>query len=362
MRRRVTVRGRSGMMTSAMSRLAPVCGAVTLGVLLAPGGALAHGIGGSARDKSVVEFVPLGIEHMLLGWDHLLFIAGVVLLAGELGRAAKLISLFVAGHSLTLLVATLSGWRVDATLVDVVIALSVVYVGVQGLRGRPENWRTVGAVVFGFGLVHGLGLSTRLQDLGLPEDGLLWRVIAFNVGVEVGQLCAIAVIVGIGWLVGRRWRWPALQRAGYGVLVVAGLVAAAVLSISDGSDDASLTASRFCEETASNPPPALAGQHPAKSFYRPGDEVPGADLAHVVGDGYVIVFYDAGLPGARRERLSEWVTGGDHAVIAAPDGRQSEPLKAITAQRELSCSRFEIDTVADFSERWFTDIREGRVQ
>jgi len=313
----------------------------------------------------VLEFVPLGIEHMLLGWDHLLFIAGVVLLAGELVRAAKLISLFVAGHGLTLLVATLSGWRADATLVDVVIALSVVYVGVQGLRGRPESWRTVGAVVFGFGLVHGLGLSTRLQDLGLPEDGLFWRVIAFNVGVEVGQLCAIAVIVGIGWLVGRQWgwRWPALQRAGYGVLAAAGLVAAAVLSFSGLSeDDAGVSASGFCEETASDPPPAIGGQHPDKSFYRPGDDVPGADLAHVVGDGYVIVFYDAGLPGQRRERLSKWVTGREHAVVAAPDARQGEPLKAITAQRELSCSRFELDAVATFSEQWFADLRAERVQ
>jgi Protein of unknown function (DUF3105) len=76
----------------------------------------------------------------------------------------------------------------------------------------------------------------------------------------------------------------------------------------------------------------------------------------------VIVFYDARLPGARRERLSEWVTGREHAVVAAPDPRQREPLKAITAQRGLSCSKFELDAVAGFSEQWFADLRAERVQ
>jgi len=83
------------------------------------------------------------------------------------------ISVCVAGHSLTLLAATLAGWQISATLVDVVIALSVVFVGVMGVRQGPRDWRLIGAAVFGFGLIHGLGLSTRLQHLGLPEDGLL---------------------------------------------------------------------------------------------------------------------------------------------------------------------------------------------
>jgi hypothetical protein len=79
----------------------------------------------------------------------------------------------VAGHSLTLLVATLAGWKLNATVVDVVIALSLVYVAVQWIRGRPESLRVMGVPVFAFGLVHGLGLSTRLQALGLPDDGLV---------------------------------------------------------------------------------------------------------------------------------------------------------------------------------------------
>lgn len=78
----------------------------------------AHGIEADASGKSAWEFLPLGIEHMLLGWDHLLFILGVLLLAANLARAAKLISSFVVGHSLTLIVATLAEWRVHAGVVD----------------------------------------------------------------------------------------------------------------------------------------------------------------------------------------------------------------------------------------------------
>ncbi|WP_020389688.1 HupE/UreJ family protein [Kribbella catacumbae] len=134
----------------------------------------------------------------MLGWDHLLFIAGIVLLSGELRRAAKLISVFVVGHSTTLIIATLGGWRVNPTVVDVVIALSLVFIGAVDWFGHRDRWRLFGLGVLGFGLIHGVGLSTRLQDLGLPEEGLLARVIAFNIGIEIGQLLGIAVMVAIG--------------------------------------------------------------------------------------------------------------------------------------------------------------------
>src|SRR5680860_162345 len=83
-----------------------------------PSPASAHGISGDAGERSVLGFVPLGIEHMLFGWDHILFIGGVVLLAGGWRRAAKLITVFVVGHSITLITATLAGWQVNPTLVD----------------------------------------------------------------------------------------------------------------------------------------------------------------------------------------------------------------------------------------------------
>ena len=220
-----------------------VAGFVAALAAVAPQGAWAHGIANSARHKSIPEFLPLGIEHMLLGWDHLLFIAGVVLLAGNLRRAAKLITLFVAGHSLTLLIATMAGWQISAVAVDVVIGLSVVFVGVIGVRDRPRDWRLIGAAVFGFGLIHGLGLSTRLQHLGLPDDGLLARVIAFNVGVEIGQLLALTVIVGLGALLLRRLPRQRLQRAAYTTFIATGLIAAGALSLR-GADEAGTPASQ----------------------------------------------------------------------------------------------------------------------
>jgi hydrogenase/urease accessory protein HupE len=190
----------------------------------------AHGITGRATDLSTLGYVPLGIEHMLLGWDHLLFVLGIVLLAGQPQRAAKLISLFVLGHSLTLIAGTLLEWRLSPVFVDGVIALSVVYVAVLGLRGRPEDWTAVAATVFGFGLVHGLGLSTRLQELGIPDDGLLGKTLAFNVGLEIGQLLAVLVMVAVIRAVAPRVRgWAAVKRGLFGAMAVAGTLGAALL-------------------------------------------------------------------------------------------------------------------------------------
>ncbi len=155
-------------------------------------------------ERSLIDYLPLGFGHMVCGWDHLLFIAEVVLLSGSWRTAAKLISLFVLGHSITLLVATLAVWELNATVVYVVIALSLVYVGIQSWRCRPENLRLTGAIVFGFGLVHGLGLSTRLQYLELPDSELVERLLLFNVGVELGQLAALTVIVTVGTLIARQ--------------------------------------------------------------------------------------------------------------------------------------------------------------
>jgi hypothetical protein len=125
------------------------------------------------------------------------------------------------------------GWRINPTLADVVIALSVVFVGVVGLVGRPKDNRWFAAVVLGFGLVHGLGLSTRLQDLGLPVDtgAMLARVIAFNIGAELDQLVAVLGIFMLGDLLRTRISWSKAPRLTHGALVAAGLVAAAVVAV-----------------------------------------------------------------------------------------------------------------------------------
>ena len=232
------------------------------------GDAAAHGLDGSAADKSTLGFLPLGIEHMLLGWDHLAFICGVVLIAGSLSRAAKLISVFVVGHSSTLIVATLAGWQVSPTAVDIVIALSVLFVGVVGLRGRPTDWTWFYATVAVFGLIHGFGLSTRLQDLGLPEDGELGRIIAFNVGLEIGQLAAITAFVGLVTLLTRYApKWEQVRRVAYGALAAAGLVAAGILSFPGEEEDtvaATKRVSSDCVEAKSDPPKFRGGRPAAR--------------------------------------------------------------------------------------------------
>jgi hydrogenase/urease accessory protein HupE len=327
--------------------------------LLVPAVSQAHALfGDNDPNRPVAEYLWLGFLHMVAGWDHLLFIVGVVLLAGTLGRAAKVISLFVLGHSITLLTATLAGWQLDATAVDVVIALSLVYVGVQGLRGRPESLRVFGAIVFAFGLVHGLGLSTRLQDLGLPDDGLVVRVVLFNVGVEIGQLSALAVIVGAGTLLARRvadtaeWR-----RAGYITLAAAGLVAAAVLSF-PGEEETPVAASGCKQATSQAPPPSPGSGHPPKSFYGPREQAPEADLAHVIGDGYLILRYRANLPAGSVRAIEALVTSGSQFVIAAPAPGQEEAVRAIQAEQTLSCERVETQALTEFRDEWIARVRQ----
>jgi hypothetical protein len=318
-------------------------------------------------NRPVLEYVWIGFWHMVGGWDHLLFILGVVLIAGSLRPAAKLITLFVAGHSLTLLVATIAGWQVDATVVDVMIALSLVYVGVQGLRGHPDNFRLMGAIVFAFGLVHGLGLSTRLQDLGLPESGVVIRVILFNIGVELGQLTALAIIVGLGTLIVRRLRVDREKaRFAYAGLMVAGLLAAAVMSFPgeeveqavDGGETVSAGTTETCTQESATPPQVLGGGHPAKAFYGPNEQAPDVDLTHVIGDGLVVLRYKPDLARRYHRALKSFVATQDPPyVIAAPDPEQAEPIKAIAAFRTMTCSKPDMAAVEAFYDSWIAELQ-----
>lgn len=341
----------------------------------APAAADAHSLfGNDDPNRPLIDYLTLGFGHMVGGWDHLLFIAGVVLLAGNVRSAAKLVSLFVAGHSLTLLIATLAGWKLNATAVDVVIALSLVYVGVQGIRGRPDHFRLFGGVVFGFGLVHGLGLSTRLQALGLPEGGLVERVLLFNIGVEVGQLVALAVIVGLGTLLVRAVRQRSqLARYAFGALAVTGLIAAAVITFAAGSasqeeppvaQGSPVAESGPCREEESQPPQFIGGDHPDKQFFEPREQAPVEDLVHVVGDGFVILRYRPDLPADDVRALEQLVLdpSSREYVIGAPDSEQAEPVKAIAATRVLTCDEVDPDRLASFRDGWFTFLQQQQQQ
>jgi hypothetical protein len=166
--------------------------------------ALAHGV--SSRDAQFVtavqgvNFVPflyLGAKHMVTGYDHLAFLAGVIFLLYRLRDVALYASLFALGHSVTLLTAVLAGYRANPYIVDAIIGLSVVYKGFENIGGlRSLGWRLdPRAAVFGFGLAHGLGLATKLQELQLSRDGLAMNLVGFNLGVELGQLAALSVMV-----------------------------------------------------------------------------------------------------------------------------------------------------------------------
>jgi len=173
-------------------------------ILLASSVAYAHGIAGEdqafllrATGPHIGPYVYLGAKHMVTGYDHLLFLAGVIFFLYRLKDVALYVTLFAIGHSTTLLLGVLAGWHVDAFLVDAVIGLSVVYKAFENLGGfRRLGFEpsTKAAVLF-FGFFHGLGLATKLQDLALSKEGLVTNMVSFNVGVEIGQLLALGLML-----------------------------------------------------------------------------------------------------------------------------------------------------------------------
>jgi hydrogenase/urease accessory protein HupE len=276
---------------------------LTAHLLSAPETVLAHGVAGGA--ETAPGFIWVGMQHMLPGWDHLLFVGGVALLAGTARRAAMFISLFALGHSITLIIATVAGWRVSPTLVDIAVALSLVFVGVVGVRRRPRDWRWFGAAVFGFGLTHGVGLATRLQDLDLPEGGVVSRVLFFNLGVELGQLAALLLMAAAVRFLGSVRPSPQRVRLAYGALIATGVVAAGVLAVLEVTADEQApvqAASANCQVRERIDSYPAGGGHPPKDFYEPGEQAPAEAFGHVVGDGYVIVHYN---PALSAEQLAE---------------------------------------------------------
>lgn len=165
----------------------------------------AHGV--SNRDAAFVRtvtgaapapFMYLGAKHMVTGYDHLLFLVGVIFFLYRTVDVVKYVSLFTLGHSLTLMIGVLADVPANAYLIDAIIGLSVVYKGFENIGGfeRVFGWRPdARAAVLIFGLFHGLGLATKLQDLALPANGLLSNLVAFNVGVEMGQFLALMMVL-----------------------------------------------------------------------------------------------------------------------------------------------------------------------
>jgi len=149
------------------------------------------------RKPSVLK---IGATHMLTGYDHLLFIFGTVFFLTTFKNEIKTITAFTLGHSITLISATLMSITVDYFLIDAVIALSICYIGYENIGGFRKLFKKLPNLiwaVFMFGLIHGLGLSTRIQQLPLGEEGILLRILSFNLGIELGQVVALSLIIAL---------------------------------------------------------------------------------------------------------------------------------------------------------------------
>lgn len=183
------------------------------GLMLLAFHAVAWGHGVAEGDKGYVEqatgvqliaFIYLGAKHMVTGYDHLLFLFGVIFFLYRMKEVALYVTLFAVGHSVTLLFGVLTGTHANPHVIDAIIGLSVVYKALDNLDAF-ERWLgfkpDARAAVFAFGLAHGFGLATKLQEFSLSADGLVANILAFNVGVEVGQLLALGVmLIAMAWL------------------------------------------------------------------------------------------------------------------------------------------------------------------
>jgi hypothetical protein len=151
----------------------------------------------------LLPFVYLGAKHMMTGYDHILFLFGVIFFLYKLQHIALYVSLFALGHSTTMVLGVYHSIAINGYLIDAVIGFSVVYKALDNL-GAFQRWFGVQpdtrVATLVFGLIHGLGLATKVQEYDLSADGLVPNLLAFNVGVEIGQLLALAVIlIGMGY-------------------------------------------------------------------------------------------------------------------------------------------------------------------
>lgn len=211
--------------------------AAACGVLLALAAPLGFGHGVEEGDAAFiagqagVAFGPyfyLGAKHMVTGYDHLLFLAGVIFFLYRLRDVTLYVTLFAVGHSLTLLAGVLADIPANAYLVDTIIGLSVVYKAFENLGGFRHLGINIDtrAAVFAFGLCHGFGLATKLQAISLANDGLTWNLLSFNLGVELGQLAALLLMLACFNLWRMYGSFTRLAVASNWLLLVAGFMLA----------------------------------------------------------------------------------------------------------------------------------------
>jgi hypothetical protein len=174
-------------------------------ILLWPDTLAAHGVArGDARflqslqGAAIAPLMYLGAKHMITGYDHLFFLVGVIFFLYRMRDVVRYVTLFTLGHSVTLLAGVLLGVHANAFLVDAVIGYSVGYKAFDNMDGfkRFVGYQPDARIaVLVFGLFHGFGLATKLQDFALPQRGLVTNIVSFNVGVEIGQVLALTAVL-----------------------------------------------------------------------------------------------------------------------------------------------------------------------
>ena len=190
----------------------------------------AHGMS-EAEKQSIIEggnlrYMWLGATHMLSGYDHLAFVFGIIFFLSTFRDISKYVTAFTLGHSVTLIYATFNSIQLNYFLIDAVIALSVCYIAFSNIDGfrkylniEPPNMLLM---IVSLGLIHGFGLSTRLQELPLSEDSLLLNIISFNVGIELGQISALALMLLLIAAWRKRHAFKSFTKAANSFLIIVG--------------------------------------------------------------------------------------------------------------------------------------------
>lgn len=207
---------------------------LALALLLTPLAAYAHDVAEgdkafvqSIDGPAIIPFMYLGAKHMVTGYDHVAFLVGVVFFLSRMKDVVIYASMFAIGHSITLIGGVLLGTGANAYIIDAIIGVSVIYKGVENIGGFEKiGWKfDTRLAVLIFGLFHGLGLATKVLDLEVSPNGLLTNLIAFNVGVELGQVIVLTIVV----LLFTMWRKrPSFDRYAFGANIALILVGIAL--------------------------------------------------------------------------------------------------------------------------------------
>ncbi len=170
-------------------------------------------------DQQIISFIRLGVEHIWTGYDHILFLISLLMLGGELSYLLKVVTAFSLSHSVTLFLAALNIVSIPSRWVEIAIALSIAYIASENLwRKQPQaRWQ----LAFGFGLIHGLGFSSALQELDLPRTNLVTSLASFSVGIELGQFAIVLIVYSLlAYLRKFPWDLTIRQSISIGVIIM----------------------------------------------------------------------------------------------------------------------------------------------